>query len=400
MVASCSSSSKTATTASSSPGTTAASKFPPIPDGPIKIGLSISLSGQNAAYGLPAQKAFTTVTLKKFNEMHPQGIDGHQVQLDILDDASDVTKSVSVANQFVSSKDAFVIKLSDNPSAAAQQAAVLNKAKIPTFTYSLTTDFADATKWPYLFGILSSVPQSGQTAADWISKHSEIKKIAVLTDNLQSDVEYTNAILNPLKSSAPSVQVVKTAAISPGAVDASTAIAQLKSANPDLLLVMLAFGYGPIWQGIQAANWSPTIMTSAGAWYDGFDAMKTLATKAVAAYDDCVVDGHPPFPKQVTDLMDAYAPVFGTTSLNYLTFVNTDSAYLELIKVAVEKVHSADPDAIKQTLEGMTNQTLLGLLQYSMSPTNHSGLTGDYGPHVCRMSPFVDGPYRQPTIAP
>jgi ABC-type branched-subunit amino acid transport system substrate-binding protein len=258
MVASCSSSAKTAksaTTASSSPATSAAPKFPPIPDGPIKIGLSISLSGQTAAFGLPAQKAFTTVTLKKFNEMHPEGIDGHQVQLDILDDASDVTKSVSVANQIVSSKDAFVIKLSDNPSAAAQQIAVLNKAKIPTFTYSLNADFSDATKWPYLFGILSSVPQSGQAAADWIAKHSEIKKIALLTDNLQQDVDFANAILNPLKTSAPSVQVVKTASISPGSVDPSTAIAQLKAANPDLLLVMVAFGYGPIWQGIQAANW-------------------------------------------------------------------------------------------------------------------------------------------------
>jgi ABC-type branched-subunit amino acid transport system substrate-binding protein len=349
---------------------------------------------------LPAQKAFTTVTLKKFNEMHPNGIDGHPVQLDILDDASDVTKSVSVANQFVSDKDAFVIKVSDNPSAAAQQMAVLNKAKIPTFTYSLTTDFSDAAKWPFIFGILSSVPEAGATAGTWISTHPEIKKLAILTDGLQQDVEYTNAILNTLKTSAPTVQVVKTASISPGSVDPSTAIAQLKSANPDLLLVMLAFGYGPIWQSIQAANWSPKIMAPAGAWYDGFDGMKTLANNAVSSYDDCVVPGHPPFPAEVTSLMDAYAPVFGTNSLNYLTFVNTDSAYLELLKDAVETAHSTDPDAIKQTLESMTNVTLFNLLQYSMSPTNHSGLTGTYGPHVCNMYPLVDGSYRQPTIAP
>src|SRR5947199_298814 len=84
------------------------------------------------------------------------------------------------------------------------------------------------------------------------------------TDNSPSQTESQNDTLNALKTAAPRVTVVKTASITPAATDASTAVAQLKDANADLLFMTVGFGYGPIWQGIQGANWSPKILTGAG----------------------------------------------------------------------------------------------------------------------------------------
>jgi len=43
-----------------------------------------------------------------------------------------------------------------------------------------------------------------------------------------------------------------------------------------------------VWQAIQSAGWNPKILTSAGAWYDGFTGMGPLANNAVAGYEDCV----------------------------------------------------------------------------------------------------------------
>jgi ABC-type branched-subunit amino acid transport system substrate-binding protein len=406
-VAACGSSSKKAATAPSSsagsaapvPTAAAASQFPAIPAGPIKFGISASLSGAGAAYGLNAQKQFS-VSMSLFNAAHPDGIDGHKVQLDIIDDASEVTKAVGTAQQFVANKDAFVWKLSDNPDAATQQVQIFTKAKLPSITYSVPANDTNPAQFPYVFSSLNSAQQSGQATAQWIAQHPEFKTIGLLTDGSEPDVAFANGILNPLKSLAPSVQVVKTASIPTGSVDPAVAVSQLKSANPDLLLVALGLGYGPIWQAIQATNWSPSIVTSAGAWYDGFNAMGPLATKAYAAFDDCVTAGHPPFPTDITSDMDGYIGALGESTINYLTYINSGLMEFELAKLAIEKYHSIDPNALKQALEGMTNQTVLGIFQYSFSPTNHFGLTGQYGEHVCHMSPFVDGKYKEPTIAP
>jgi ABC-type branched-subunit amino acid transport system substrate-binding protein len=405
-----SSSGATTTAASGSAATSAAggsatttaaqSKYPPIPAGPIVFGVSTPLTGAQAAFGTTTEKAFNEVTLKQFNATHPNGIDGHPVKIEVLDDASDVTKAVSVANQFVSEKVAAMITLSTNPAATPQQIAVFNKNKVPMFSSRGDKDFTDASKWPYFFGIGASNPQEEQVTAKWIAAHPEIKSIAVLTDNTPSTTELLNGITDQLKTVAPSVKIVQTASVAPGAVDVSTQIAQLKGTNPDLLYVNLAYAFGPVWQAIKTANWSPKILTSAAAWYDGYDAMGDLATNGVAYYVTCVKSDHPPFTKELSDLMDGYASVFGSSSVNYLTFVSNDSAPLELFAAAAEKTHSIDPDAIKSAIESAGAQPLYGgTLTYNYTATNHFGITGDAGAAVCKMASFSDPKYRIPLIA-
>jgi ABC-type branched-subunit amino acid transport system substrate-binding protein len=399
-------SSGSATTAAASAGTTGAattaatqSKYPPIPAGPITFGVSTPLTGAQAAFGTTTEKAFDNVTLKAFNAAHPNGIDGHPIKIEVLDDASDVTKAVNVANQFVSEKVAAMITMSTNPAATPQQIAIFNKNKIPMFSSRGDAAFTDTSKWPYFFGIGASNPQEEQATAKWIAAHPEIKSIAVLTDNTPINTEILNGITDQLKTLAPSVKIVQTAAVSPGAVDVSTQIAQLKGANPDLLYVNLGYAFGPVWQAIKGASWSPKILTSAGAWYDGFDAMSGLSDNAVAYYVTCQKQDHPPFTKELTDLMDGYATVFGTSSTNYLTFVSNDSAPLELFAAAAEKIHSIDPDGIKATIESAPQPLYGGTLTYNYTPTNHYGITGDAGAAACHMNTFTDPKYRIPIIA-
>lgn len=390
-----------ATSAAGSADTTAegSSAYPPIPDGPIKLGVSAPLTGANAAFGGAVKKAFEEVTLTKFNEFHPEGIDGHPVEIVVLDDGSDVTKAVNVANQFVSDEVVAMVTLSYNPAATLQQIAIFNEAKIPMLANRGDKDLTDTSKWPYFFGVNPSNPQLEAATAQWIAAHPEIETIGVLTDNSPSNVELRDGILAALETAAPSVTVAETASVSPGAVDVSTAVAQLKDADPDLLYVNLGYAYGPVWQALAAADWSPKVLTSAGAWYDGFDAMGDLAPDAVTAYYTCVEDGHEPFSPELTGLMDTYATVFGTTSINYLTFVSSDSIPLELLKVAIETNHSTDPDAIKDALESMGSTTFFGALTYEYSTDNHHGITGDLGAAVCSMAPFSDGDYRIPFVA-
>jgi ABC-type branched-subunit amino acid transport system substrate-binding protein len=402
VVAGCGSSSNRTTGAA--PGTTtagkaAASTFPPIPAGPIKVGLSISLSGPLAQYGEQSQKAWSQVTLKYFNQMHPDGIDGHPLQLDLENDASDPTTSVNVINQMISNKEVAVMKVSDIPANAALQMSLLSKAKMPAITFQGDDTYADASKYPYAFGTLGSTAELGAAAAKWIAAHTEYKKLAVLTDSIPAQQQTLNDILNPLKTLAPGDSVIKTVSITPGAVDVSTPLAQLKAANPDLLMIMVSQGFGPLWDGFKAAGWTPPIVTS-GSFYDGYSSMGSLLAKTWTPSTDCVQAGHAPFSKTVTNIMDAYVAAVGNISPNMLIYDHADSVPLELLKYAVEKYHSTDPNAIKQALEGIHNQSFIDpIFTYNYSPTNHYGITGDLGAQMCVMSPLIDGPYRMPTIA-
>ena len=106
------------------------------------------------------------------------------------------------------------------------------------------------------------------------------------------------------------------------------------------------------------------------------------------------------FTAQQQDLFAKYSAVTGGTSVNYLTYIASDSVPVEIMAAAIEKYHSTDPSAIKKAIEGIHDQSFIGI-QYNFSPTNHFGLTGRYGPAVCAMGPPYAGgvgkvPIKQP----
>jgi branched-chain amino acid transport system substrate-binding protein len=377
----------------------ASSGYPPIPQGPITFEVSADLSGAAAAYGQTTKEAFQNVTLQAFNAAHPHGIDGHKVIIKIQNDASDVTGAVQAANQMVADKAAGVVTVSQSPAAQSQQLAVLTKAKMPVVSTLTGSQYADTSKYPYAFSPGGSVEQEGAVAAKWMAS-TNVKRVAVLTDGLPQDTDAVNQIEAGMKQYAPKAKVVQSVTIPSGSVDDSAAITKAKAANPDLLLVYLGVGFGPVWQAMQSADWSPTILSSAGAWYDGFDAMGSLTAKAYAPYVDCADSPTQAFTAEQQDLFAKYSAVTGGTSTNYLTYIASDSVPVEIMAAAIEKYHSTDPSAIKKAIEGIHHQSFIGI-QYNFSPTNHFGLTGQYGPAVCAMGPPYAGgvgkvPIKQP----
>jgi hypothetical protein len=125
-----------------------------------------------------------------------------------------------------------------------------------------------------------------------------------------------------------------------------------------------------------------------------------LAATAVAPANDCIPSATTPIPATVTDLMNAYVQAIGNISVNMLIFANTDSMVLELANYAIGKNQSTSPDAIKNALENLNSQGFIGnFFQYSTSPANHFGLTGDLATHVCKLAPLVGGAFSIPTAA-
>jgi len=396
VLAACSSSGST----SSANGSTSSSKYPPIPPGPIKLGLSLPLSGPYAVFGESSQSAFTKVAMPFFDKEYPNGIDGHKVVLDIQNDGGDSTTAVNVANEFVSQKIPVVIAPTSIPGAVDLQIPIWNKNKVPVISnYVNEGIYADGTKWPYVFTELNSDQKAGTTAADWIAGQSAIKKLAVLTDGAPADSAWVKYMTSELKAKGASATVVKSETVSPGAVDVSTQLSQLRAAKPDLLLVVLAAGYGPVWDGLHSLNWSPRLIAGETAFYDGYSSLGNLAGTSMAVSSDCLNAGTQvsALPQNLRTLMDGYAGIEKIN--NMLIFAHADSVLLELVRYAIEKYHSTSPDAIKTAMEGINQSFLWSEFTYHFTPKNHAGAVG-HSEQVCKLSPLSDAKYRVPSAVP
>jgi ABC-type branched-subunit amino acid transport system substrate-binding protein len=333
-------------------------------------------------------------------KQYPNGIDGHQIEYDVQNDQGNTTVAANVAKQFIDDHVTAVLEPSEDPGAQALQMQIWQKAKLPVIGFDFgDTTYTNTSAYPYVFSVLTSAQELGQAGATWMAQHPQYKRIAVLSDSTTPEQQWADGILTPLKSLEPAASVVATATMDLGAVDVSAQVAKLKASNPDIVLIAVGFGFGPVWNAFQAQHWAPPILSTQNAFYDGYKSLGSLATTAVAPANDCLPSATTAIPSQVTDLMNAYVQSLGNISVNMLIFVNTDSMVLEFANYAVTTNHSTAPDAIKNALENLHQSLIGGFFQYQMSQTNHFGLTGDLASHVCRLSPLVGGPFSIPTAA-
>jgi len=375
--------------------------YPPIPEGPIKLGASLPLSGPGAEAGLVVKKGLNGL-VEYFNKTYPDGIDGHPIEIDFFDDAGDPTKAVNAAKQMVANQDAAAIFLSFNPEASPLQAAVLMKAKLPVVTANAgIRQFTDVQRSPYYFNVLPSNQQYADASAAWLAKHPEIKRVAYLTDGQVLANDFKDSLTSALSSKAPGVSIVKEVTVNPGSVDLSAPIAQLKAENPDLVLVNLSYGYGAVWQAMRSANLSPKILMAPAAFYDGFDAMGNLASDAFVFFSMCAKDAEHTYPAQMVEIMESSYANSGPSWKNYPVGAAGSVGPLLVLKAAIEKIHSVDPDGLKQAIDSLGNLSYFdGEVQFNFGPTRHFGSEGPTAAQVCRAAPLGGGKWNVPIIAP
>ena len=251
--------------------TPSGASYPPIPAGPISFGISLPLSGSTAAYGTEAEASYKVVE-QEFDSRYPNGIDGHPVKFDIQNDQGVVTGAVQAAPADGLQQGRRRAGHHLQPRRCAPAAPRPQRGQRADLLVRQPRRVETTAKDPYYFGMCASTPDLGLVAGQWLSTHPQLDKIGILTDGVASDTQFAEAVTAGVKKYDAHAKVVATQTIAPGSVEVSSPIAALKAAGSNLVVVAIGYGYGPIWQGIQTAGWSPEILTSAGAWYDGFTA--------------------------------------------------------------------------------------------------------------------------------
>ena len=188
-------------TSSSSSGTTSFK-------GTRNVGLDIAITGQSALYGHAISQA---VKLAVADLNASGGVAGYKLQADILDDGTDVNKSVENTRQLILQDNAAVLI---GPVTSAQCAAtspITKQNRVITIaatcnSYQLTTE-PDLLN-PYWVSIVPNTYMEGTSAGTLVGKLPNVKNIFIVSPNYLFGRSETNAFVAQLKKVNPSATIV------------------------------------------------------------------------------------------------------------------------------------------------------------------------------------------------
>jgi branched-chain amino acid transport system substrate-binding protein len=384
LAAGCGSSSKSSTNAGASTGKLAA-----IPAGTIKLGALYSLSGPLAAYGAN-EKATEEILIDNLNANG--GIAGHQVELIAVNDGGDPTTAVAQAKALVSKKVAAIV-YTGTVTTNSQTTPVFMKAKIPVITFDPTDTWADGKKWPYAFDLLYVNKLSAENMIDYAKNTQKVTKLGLLHDT----TSFGAALASDVESEAKSKGLeVTTASFDIAASDVSTQISQLKSAGVNGLAVVGSGGYGTVWNGLQAAGWSPPTVSHSGVYFSGFTSLGSLAKTTFSICDAYSLKKGEQPDASLAKILKVVTDKFGVHP-DATTPVIYGNDTLLILKQVIEENKSLDAAAIKASIEKISDKSFTTpSIAYTFSADNHAG----YVPtnlNMCHTDQF--GPYGIPIVA-
>jgi branched-chain amino acid transport system substrate-binding protein len=223
----CSSSAKkTAASTGSSNATTATT----VSSVPIKIGVLLPESGPSAANGAGHKPLLDNI----LKEPGHATIDGHPVQIVIVDDTGTSSGGAAGAHQLIDQDHVAVIFGSNLTAVATAELPVTTAAKQLEITLTGCPPCGDGKTYPYNFTIEWDRPSQGPATIARVKAMGK-SSFAILQSLDPSGQAYVDALT--AAASAGGVTISKKVTYQPSTLDLSNQVAQLKSAGVDLVYI-------------------------------------------------------------------------------------------------------------------------------------------------------------------
>jgi branched-chain amino acid transport system substrate-binding protein len=318
----------------------------------VKIGVGGPLTGPNAAFGSQlkngAEQAAADINAAG-------GILGKKVALDFGDDAADPKQGVSVANKFVADGVKFVVG-HFNSGVTIPASEVYQENGILEITPASTNPTVTERGMWNIFRVCGRDDQQGAVAGEYILKHFQGKKVAIVNDK----TPYGEGLANETKKkiNAGGIQEVLFEGVNTGEKDYSALVSKIKESGADLVYWGGLHTEGGLIvrqmrdQGVQAVLMGGDgIATDEFAAIGGPGIVGTLMT-------------YGPDPRkrpQAKKVVDEFrAKKFEPEAYTLYSY-----AAMQILKQAAEAAKSLDPKTVAETMHsGMTFKTVIGDISY------------------------------------
>lgn len=321
---------------------------------PIKIGVYLPLTGQNAFGG---QLELEGVRLAH-KEMPT--VLGRPVDLVVVDNKSDKVEAANAVKRLVERDKVVALIGTYGSSLAMAGAEIAEKAKVPGVGTSCTNPLVTQGK-KYYFRACFIDPYQGAAAATYARENLGFKKAAVLMD-MTNDyaVGLSNFFSKSFKKQGG--DVVATLKYSSGDQDFTAQLTELISKNPDIVFMPAYFAEGAIIMK-QARELGAKFRLMGADAMDNPDTLK-LGGKAAEGFLHTTFPYDPAMPN-MSEAAKRFTEAWKATYPDKETNVNGALGYNTyfLILDAIKRANSAEPQAIAKALgETKDLPTALGLL--------------------------------------
>lgn len=352
-----------------------------IPAGPIKLGAEFALTGPEAAFGVNGKVILTTLTQ---NLNAHGGIDGHKVQLIILNNQGNPTDAVSAAEQLVSDHVSAII-YSGTGAVNSETNPIFMKAKLPVVTYDPTDQWANAKKWPYLFDTYQ-LNLNAMISLVHFAKAKGYTKLGLLTDGsgFSKDLvaDFKKAI------SGTGIRITASESYAPTAPSVTTQLATLKTSGAQAIVLLAEIGVGTVYSGLAQLQWLPPILGTAVGYFEAYTSLGKLASTTYANCGVALAKGTKMNP-QGAAVINSVVKKTGPQPDYASTIINVDNDLL-MVKYAFTKDKSLTPQAFVKTMQSIHNQGFATpAYKFTFSASNHDGWPASES-HMCYLSPLGD----------
>jgi branched-chain amino acid transport system substrate-binding protein len=339
-------------------------------DGPIKVGLIVSLTGNYSSLGTEDKKA-VDLAVEEINAAG--GITGRKIEMTVKDDKSQPDQSVLAFNEIKGDVDAVIGSPFSNSALAT--IPLVDREEIPYISLTPADEQVNPVH-PYVF----VVPATSATYAERMLQYfqgTNVSKLAIAYDTKSS---YAMAGFKGMQAKAGQygVTLVATEEFQTTTTEFSAVFAKVRSSGAQALTVWatgppaVAFTkqYATAGAGIPlvltGAQASKLFLDPAGAAAEGV----TLSS-SIGVIGPYLPDG--PQKDSVTKLQSAFQAKYGYPPPQ---FAQDGYSGVKLLAAAIEKAKSADKKKVRDALETLDLVTPNG--RYVYSKTDHSGLKPDF----------------------
>jgi len=336
---------------------------------PYIVGAVVSESGPAATLGRPAADSIT-MAVAEINAAG--GVNGHPIQLTILDDQSDPTTAVNSLRKLLDMHPIAVIGSSGTPPSLAM-IPVATAAGVPLISLGSSSQIIDPATDHWIF----KIPVADTFIVQRTLQSMKLRgftRIAVV----YRDDDYGKSGLARFQQmgTVAGIQVVDTEAIAPTATDATTQLTRIKAANPQAVLIwttlpsatVVAKGYRelalPYQRYYSEGSANPLFLAQAGDTANG-----ALFVTEKAATADAVPNSDPQ-KRVLTHYATAFAqqyPKDGPPSI--FGGFGYDAVY---VLAEGLKRGGASSAALRDALEHVTYTGISGT--FRTTPSDHNGL--------------------------
>ena len=334
--------------------------------GPIKIGMVTSLTGNFAPLGTNDRLAVQQV----FEQQNAKGgINGRQLELSVLDDASDPNQSVIQFNKMVGDG---VVAILAPPQSTANLALkpVVTEKKIPTIALGAADEQAIPPS-PYMW-MVAPLSSSVAKASMAFMQQQGKTRLAMLTDTKNA---YANAVHDAVAKGIGTygITVVADESFESTQTNFTPQFAKVIEAKPDFFLV-LATGAPPVvitkqWADANAGI--PLMLTASSASQLYLDPAGPAAEGVYVEATMGVVGEHLPASNKFKKQIDEFAAPFKAANGYYPPQFAWDGMIAATFLIDAIQRKGATPEQIRSGLDSVDLDTPHG--HYTFTPEKHHG---------------------------